>query len=57
MREERERKRGGLNLIMRTDSLISRLVNGDKTEFLKKLVKLKVIQVEGAHVPIERCSS
>lgn len=29
------------------DSLISRLVNGDKTDFLKKLVELKIIQVEG----------
>jgi len=42
-----QRWREKLNLISLTDSLISRLVNGDKTDFLKKLVELKIIQVEG----------
>ena len=42
-----QRRREKLNLISLTDSVISRLVNGDKTDFLKKLVELKIIQVEG----------
>ena len=35
---------------MLTDSLISRMVNGGKTDFDEFL---QVIQVEGAHVPME----